>query len=251
MAFTRTKIRVFWGLIDLDLEQAKYPSYAGTDYVNGGDSAASGEGIGVRRSTIVLERSAATIADDTCEMHFDWLNTTSNEPDDTWTTGDFTTMESLLTSWWTAVKGDVAADTKYSRVLWNRVGTGVPKPNAAERIIDYTPVAGTGTRSLPPQAACAISLRHGIRPSWGRTYLPISGPVITTGRFSTTRADAIVAATVSLMNAARAADFAPVVVSERLSSAIGVERVACDDVIDIIRRRRWKHRGYLKETVLT
>lgn len=251
MAFTRTKIRVFWGLIDLDLEQAKYPSYAGTDYVSGGDSAASGEGIGVRRVTMVLERSLASVADDSCEMHFDFLNTTSNEPDDTWTAGDFTTLETLLGTWWTAVKADVPPDTRLSRYLWNRVGTGVPKPNAAERIVDLTPVAGTGTRSLPPQCAAAISLRHSIRPSWGRTYLPIAGPVISTGRFSTTRADAIVAATVSLFNSARSADFAPVVVSERLSSAIGIEYVAMDDVIDIVRRRRWKHRGYLKATNLT
>lgn len=251
MSITRLRWRSFWGGLDVEAEFAKYPSYAGTDYVSLGDSAAAGVGIGVRRATIVLDRAVATIADDASEMHFDFLNTTSGEPDDTWTAGDYTTLEGFLLTWWGAVKGDVPPDTRLSRILWNRVGPGVPKPNPAERIVDITPIAGTGTRSLPPQCATAISLRHGIRPSWGRTYLPIAGPVVTTGRFSTTRTDALVAATVAMCNSARGADFAPVVTSERLSSALLVEYVAMDDVIDIVRRRRWKHRGYLKATNLT
>lgn len=250
MAYTKTRRRIFWGAVDIESETAKYPTYAGTDYISAGDSAAMGAGVGVRRVTLLLDRSLASIADDASEMHFDFLNNTSDAPDDTWTSADYATLEAALQTWWGTVKIYVPSDTRLSRFLWNRTGPGIPKPNPAERITDITPVAGTVTRACAPQCAAAISLRHPIRRSWGRTYLPIGSAAASNGRMSTSDADTLVTGTVTLFNAAKAADFAPVIVSKTLNSALQIENVTCDTTIDIIRRRRWKHRAYQKSTNL-
>lgn len=252
MAYTKTRARLFWGALDLEYEYAAVPSYGGTDYVTLGESAANGEGIGVRRATLVLNRDAATPSDDACEMHFDFLNTTGGEPDDTWTSADYATLEGLLLTWWTSIKTLVPTDTAYARVLWNRVGPGVPKPNPAERILDIaTPIAGTTTRAAAPQISMAISFRHPVRRAWGRTYLPYGGAAASNGRSPTGHADQCVTNTITLFNAAKAADFAPVVVSVKHASALLIESVVCDTTLDIIRRRRWKHTAYKKTTAVT
>jgi hypothetical protein len=251
MALAATRLRLLWGAFDFETESAKYPQYASTQYAELGDSAASGAGIGVRRATLLLTRAAAVVADDASEMHFDFMNFTGGNPDDTWTSADYTTLEGLLTTWWATVRLNVPSDTAFSRILWNRVGPGVPKPNPAERILDITtPSSGTGTRALPPQAAMAISLRHPIRRSWGRTYLPIGHAVPANGRSDAVDVDRSVAATVALAQGAKAADFAVVVTSPILSSALLVETIVCDDTVDIIRRRRWKHTNYKKLTAV-
>jgi hypothetical protein len=122
------------------------------------------------------------------------------------------------------------------------------------RIADIaSPVASAAsTFTAPPQTAASISFRHGNRRSWGRTYLPIA-VIASGGRFANADADALVAATVTLMNAAKSADFAPVVTSlvpGREQSYL-VERVVVDNTVDIIRRRRFKHTTYIKSTSLT
>lgn len=250
MAYTKTRVRLFWGALDVESETAKYPTYGATQYVSLGEDASMGAGVGVRRATLLLDRTLATIADDASEMHFDFLNNTADAPDDTWTAADYATLETALQAWWTTVKIYVPTDTRLSRILWNRTGPGIPKPNPAERITDITPVPGTATRACAPQCASAISLRHPIRRSWGRTYLPIGAAAASNGRMSTSDADTMVAGTVTLFNAAKAADFAPVIVSKTLNSALLIENVTCDTTIDIIRRRRWKHRAYQKSTNL-
>jgi hypothetical protein len=250
MALASTRLRLFWGALDFQAEQAKYPSYGSTEYVDAGDSAAAGAGVGVRRVTLSFDRSQATVADDNVQMHFDFMNITAGAADDTWTSGDYTSVETLLNTWWTSVKAFAPTDTRLSRYLWNRTGPGVPRPNPAERIVDLTPVAGSTSRAAIPQAAFAISLRHPIRRSWGRTYLPMGKGVTGSGRALSTDCDSIVAATVTLLQGAKSADFAPVVVSAQRNSALLIETVAVDDTVDIIRRRRWKKRNYIKSTAV-
>lgn len=246
-----TRLRLLWGAFDFETEQAKYPQYALTQYAELGDSAAAGGGIGVRRATLIFDRSAETVSDDTCEMHFDFVNFTGGNPDDTWTNADYTTLETALTTWHTAVKSNIATGTKLARFSWHRVGPGVPKPNPAERITDITtPVAGTATRACAPQIAMAISLRTPVRKSWGRTYLPWAAAAASNGRASTSEADALVASTITLAAAAKSNDFGLVVTSAALNSALLVENIVCDTTFDIIRRRRWKHTSYKKTTAV-
>lgn len=246
VAIAHLHVRLFWGALDIDGLEATSPSYSGvTDYATLGPSATPGVGVGVRRLTLLMDRLSATPADDACLMHFDFLNITGGDPDDTWITSDFTTLEGLASTWFTGVKPYVPGWCKLSRYLWHRVGPGIPLPNPAVRIVDIaSPQTGTGTVTLPPQAACSITLRTGLRRHWGRTYLPLQTTIDSTGRIGNTARTAIVAATVTFLQAAAAADFFPVVMAVNppgFSSALGVEAVEVDDDVDIIRRRRWKH----------
>lgn len=247
MAITNVRIRFFWGALSADLVGSS-PSYAyPTQYATLGADASPAGGIGVRRATLVLDRSAGVNpTDDVALMHFDFLNITGGSPDDTWITSDFTTLEGFLTTWWGSVRPLVPSWYRFSRVLWHRVGPGIPMPNPAVRILDIaSPTLGTGGTSLPPQAACSITFRTGVRKSWGRTYLPYGG-TLSDGRLQPTNADTIANATNTMFTSSTGADFHPVVVSTPLNSALGIDTVETDDVVDIIRRRRFKHTTYRK-----
>lgn len=231
----------------MDVAYAETPGYAKpTQYATLGADATAGVGIGVRRASLLMDRSLASPSDDDGMMHFDFLNITAGAPDDTWTTGDYTALEALLTTWWGAAKAYVPTWWRLHRYTWHRVGPGLPKPNYAERIVDIaSPVAGIGATGLPPQCATAITFRTGVRHSWGRTYLPFGGS-LSLGRANSAHLDIIAAATKTLFDGALSTDFHPVVVSKTLNSALGIDTIELDDNVDIIRRRRWKHTVYRK-----
>jgi hypothetical protein len=249
MALTAfTRFRMLWGA--LDWQAGSGNPYTSAQTAAGGASAAPGTGhIGVRRATLVFDRSSYSPADDDMTMHFDFLNFTSGAPDDTWTAGDYTTLESALQTWWTATKAYSDPKTKLREIRWHRAGAGITPPNPAERVFILTTMdPGTGTAGLAvPQVACSITFRTAVRRSWGRTYLPFNGlqPTVQ-GRLGNSTVDAIATATQTLVTTAAAADFALVVSAVRLNAALVVERIEVDDVLDIIRRRRWKHTGYRK-----
>jgi hypothetical protein len=243
-----TRFRFLWGAVDWQGGSGNpYPTAATASV---GTSAAAGTGnVGVRRASLIFDRSAYSPADDDMTMHFDFMNLTGGNPDDTWTTGDYTTLEAALLSFWTTTKVYSDPKTQLREIRWHRAGVGVPKPNPAERTyVLTTMVPGTGTAGLQvPQVACSITFRTAVRRSWGRTYLPFNGQQANTqGRLSASTVDTIAGAANTLYGTAAAADFYLVVTSLHLSAALNVERVEVDDVLDIIRRRRWKHTTYRK-----
>lgn len=246
MAVPYFHMRVFWGAFDVSYGT---PEYTGAALVSGGSSAAAGSGVGVRRALLVFDRTApGALSDDVAEMHFDFMNITGGAPDDTWTTTDFTDMETVIGTWWASVKDRVHTDVTLREIRWYRVGTGVTPPNPAERI---TPVgvAGTSTgQSLPPQVAISITFKTARRKQWGRTYLPsITTDALTTdGAISTTVVDDIAAATGALATTAAAGEFYLGVTSNVAGSFFAVEQIQVDDIFDVIRRRRWKHATYRK-----
>lgn len=252
MATTKRHLSFFWGALDVDTEATATPYYASTDYHTIGTDATVGGGIGVRRATMVLDRSGYATPDDAATMHWDFLNLTGDEPDDTWTPADYTTLETLMSAWWNTLKGFTPGTTKLTRYYWHRVGRGITKPNPAIRISDIAvPVASaSSTFTAPPQAAASISLRHGKRRSWGRTYLPLA-VVGAGGRLSSSDTDGIVAATITMLNGAKSADFLGVVTSLVHDQAFIIDDVVCDSTCDIIRRRRFKHTTYIKKTAVT
>jgi hypothetical protein len=241
MAITQRHVSFLWGAFEVDAAEAQTPAYlAATDYATLGADAAAGTA--VRRATLVIDRTAATPSDDDMTMHFDFVNITGGAADDTWITADFTTLEARLSTWFLAVKPYVPTYARFSRVLWHRVGPGIAKPNPAVRILDIaSPQSGTSGPTLPPQCASSITLRTGLRRHWGRTYLPFTAPLTTDTRVSSAQRVAITGATVALLNGAYSDDFHPVVVSTTRNRAFGVEAVEVDDVVDIVRRRRFKH----------
>lgn len=246
MAYTR--LRALWG--GLDWQHGTENPYTTAQTKSLGTSAAPGSGnIGVRRSTLVFDRNSYTPADDDINCHFDWLNITGGNPDDTWTTTDFTTLETLLQAFWTSLLVYVAPNTKLREIRWYRVGVGITPPNPAERVFTLpTMIAGTTTGAVgPPQMCSTITFRTAVRRSWGRTYLPVT-PTLTLGtaRLGTALVDLIAGSANTMVNSAASSDFHLVVTSKHLSASLNVEKLECDDVSDIVRRRRWKHTSYRK-----
>lgn len=243
MAITNLHIRFLWGAFDLAAQQAATPNYVGaTSYATLGSNAAGGGGIGVRRATLLLDRSSASPGDDAATMHFDFLNITGGNPDDTWITADYTTLENLIVTWQGSVAAYMPAYVNMTRILWHRVGPGIPKPNPAERILDFGVVhAGSATGINAPQVATTITLRTGLRKHWGRTYMPLGQTLSTSARVPAATQTAIVNATLTLLRGAASNDFHPVVVTTNPDGAAGIEYVEVDDVPDVQRRRRWKH----------
>lgn len=248
MALTAyTRLRAFWGAFDYATDANRAPGYSSSQYANAGASAAVGAGVGIRRATCVLNRSAFTPALDTAIMHFDFLNMTAGVPDDTWVTADFTTLEGYLKTMFTSLVATMQPKHTFDTVSWHRIGPGAPVPNPAERIATVSATQPTGTGSTnPPQIACSITFRTGVRKSWGRTYLPCGISPGAQHRWASTNVDVVATAVDTMVKAAAAADFYHVVFSKTLNSALNVEAIEVDDVPDVIRRRRHKVQTYRK-----
>lgn len=246
LAFSR--FRLNWG--GLDWQYGTDNPYSDAQTAAGGASAAAGAGnIGIRRATLHFDRASYAPADDDMTCHFDFLNYTSGAPDDTWTTADYTTLETTLTAFWAQLKGQNDPKTKLREIRWHRVGPGVVPPNPAERVYAIpTPVGGSGVvGGSMAQQACSVTFHTAVRRSWGRTYLPFNGVSVNAqGRYDTTMVDYVVGEVQNVITAAAAADFHLVVTSPRLSAALHVEKIHVDDVPDVVRRRRLKHVGYRK-----
>ena len=240
---------MFWGALDISVLEGQTPQYATTQIVSGGPSAAMASGIGVRRCTVVLDRKNYNASGDSATMHFDFLNMTSGVPDDTWTPTDYSTLEGYLSTMFTTLKPFYNSGTRVFTYIWHRVGTGVPKPNAAERVMVLgTPIAGSASPvGTVPQVGCSITFRTAVRRSWGRTYLPmVASAAETDGTWRSLDVDSICTAVHTMVGAAASSDFHLVVVSGPLSSSLNVEQIEVDDNPDIIRRRRWKTSNYRK-----
>lgn len=242
-----SRLRMLWGAFDW--QGGSENPYTNAQTNTGGTDATGGVGsIAVRRCVVTIDRSTIEAGADPCAMHFDFLNYTSGAPDDSWTTGDFTTLEGLLDTFYGTVSGYIGLNYKLTQYAWYRVGEGVGKPNPAVRtLVKGTPITFAGTKIHPPQVACSITFRTAVRKSWGRTYMPASAmSMSTTMRAAAADVDVICGAANTLVTAAASNDFQLVVTSRPLHTALAVERVEVDDVLDVIRRRRHKKAVYKK-----
>lgn len=237
-------LRMFWGAFDTTYVT---PGYTGAALVSGGASAAAGSGVGVRRCNLVFSRvPPGAVADDVCVMHFDFINFTGGVPDDTWTSGDYTTMNNHVYDYWTAIKSTMSNKYTLQEFRWYRVGTGVVPPNPPENINPVgTGGGGTGASSLqvlPPQVACSLTLKTAQRKQWGRTYIPglLDTSLASSGTFTSTFVNAQANALHTLVTDAQSDDFAMGVLSKVAGSFFLVEQIQVDDIADVIRRRRWK-----------
>ena len=241
------RFRFLWGAVDWE-GGTDSPYTSAQTGANLGTSAAPGAGVGVRRCVLHFDRSAIEAGLDDAECHFDFLNITGGTPDDTWTSTDYTTLEGFLDTFWNAIRSKHTTNIKLSQYSWYRHGPGIVAPNPAERVTSRS-IAGSGTSdALPPQVAQTITFRTAVRRSWGRTYLPGITESSTTagGDYATADVDVWANAAGALLSSAVGADFPLVVTSVHLNAVLNVEHIECDDVPDIIRRRRFKHALYKK-----
>src|SRR6476660_7174678 len=242
---TYSRFRFLWGAVDWQGGSGSPYSGAQTG-ANLGTSAAAGAGVGVRRAVLCWDRSLMLAGMDDAQSHFDFLSYTAGVPDDSWTAGYFTTLETANTTWWSSIRGSFDNAMQLRDIKWYRHGPGINPPNPAERVVSPLMLGTSASSALPPQVASTITFRVAPRRSWGRTYLPgLCTPALTSeGGLANATVDALANATDTLVHTANAADFPLVVVSNHLNATLVVEAIEVDDVLDIQRKRRYKHYQY-------
>jgi hypothetical protein len=241
VAVSYVSLHMFWGALDLD---AGSGAYTPSERVSGGPSAVEGEGIGVRRVLLKITPPApGGFTDDVRVMHFDFLNLTGGAPDDTWTDTDYAQAETAVENWFGAVQSCLSTTYTFHEARWYRIGPGVNPPNPAQKVFAVTNVGSSSSAELPPQCALSITLKTAARKQWGRTYLPglTTAMLGGFGLADSTKVNLVGAATDALIAEANTHDLHLVVYSPTKQAANTVESVQVDNVIDVIRSRRWRN----------
>jgi len=188
--------------------------------------------------------------------HF--LNLTGGDPDGTWTTGDYTTVESAFDTYWGAIKEWFSDKYTLAQYQWRADGPA-HRPHGTEfsptlRTIARTVAGGATNQSLPPQVALSVTevtpakytatdvegVGDQLRNRWGRYYLPaMTVGVMSNGRPSPTVTADVADATQVFYNTCVAADLIPVMYSPTTGSSWAVSDIHVDDIFDVIRSRRF------------
>lgn len=195
----------------------------------------------IRKVQIVWRRtSLGGVDEDVAVVSLHFINITSGAVDPTWVTGDFTTIESALDTWWTTIKAGVTSNVTLSEYRWYHVRPGSLSGDAVR--ITSRSVAGTATAvgTMPPQVAMSVTFKTALRKRWGRIYLPgMSTSKLDTGMIAAAWVASVATATETLFNTCRAADMEPVVYSPTDARAFPILQVQVDDLWDVIRSRRY------------
>jgi hypothetical protein len=192
-----------------------------------------------------------------CTFHF--LNLTGGDPDATWTTSDYTTVENGFNTLWSYLAGFYTAQTKLGDYTWRPDGPAF-KPFGSSlsptlRTAVSSQIAGSGGgEALPPQSAITVTevtpAKYTVtdvegvgtqsRNRWGRFYLPaVATTHVTSGRVKDTTAEVIATKCQDFYNACVTADLVPVMYSPTTGSAWAVNELHVDDIYDVIRSRRF------------
>jgi len=234
----------------------------------------------LRRLQWRLSRAPGARIEDVDVMTFHFIKASGGTPGTYNDAVDLAAVETALNNYTTALKSDWHSFIHSDQYRWYKDGPafyhapdgGQPYylPNGDNPAIRITEVDVAGTASstsaLPPQCAVTITEKTSARKHWGRWYIPVSntGDTDNTGLLSS--APTFLSSSVAFYNACRAAQMVPVVFSiqkpERpkkpsgtlaAQPAIAYEVLAlqCDNIVDIIRRRRYRNATSKTSTTLT
>jgi len=137
-------------------------------------------------------------------------------------------------------------------IVWHDHRAGEPFYGPADRVTTYATAVGSGPGTrLPDQVACSVTMRTSSRKHWGRVYVPGLGSArfdATYGRFLSSTCDALASTLRDLYSGleGNTASTTMVVYSTAHQAALTIDEIVCDDVVDIIRRRRAKAVNYRK-----
>jgi len=236
------RLRFLWGALDITVrasDTSYSPAQTGPSL---GPSAVASVGVGVRRATLVFDRSAAVAGADAAETHIDFLNLTGGVPDDTWIDSDYATVEGLILAFWASLKGHTSSSYKLATIDWYRHGYGIVPPNPVQRVTTVNTAGTISSQMCPPQNANTFTLRTGSRRHWGRLYWPclMVSDLAADGSMNPAVVDILNGDMNTLVTNAFAAQFPVVVTSLSEAAVFNVEHVEVDSNTDIQRRRRWK-----------
>lgn len=219
-----------------------------------------------RRIQVEIQVAANIEPADSAIITFDLINYTSGNIDPSWTQTDYDKVWTEINNLFTAYRPFMNSDAivKHYRAYtmkfhadWAGSDPNTDRPTFAESgppASSFTPnVAGQSVAALPRQMAFSVTEETPRRQSWGRFYMPFPGNALLGAqeRWLVSAVDTIVAAVHQMYQALSDAELFPVVPQAslrkaRIAALSQVVAVRADDVPDVIRRRRLKHRQYLK-----
>jgi hypothetical protein len=213
----------------------------------------------LRKAQVRWGRSSGAAAgtDDAVTTHH-FIKLSGGTPTDDWLAADFQAIEAAFAAFWTTIKTIYVEQYSYKQMRWYKAGPDIVPPQAPVRVIDPA-VVGTSasTTVLPPQAALSITEKTTDPKSWGRFYLPPPHPAVLDANTSrlTSATQTFFADAVDTMYQAFLTAGTPAVVYSsakpsratagggtlpaRDARALTVDEIQVDDLMDVIRSRRW------------
>lgn len=151
-----------------------------------------------------------------------------------------------ITTWWAAVNDHVTGSILFREIRHYDVPSTSSADMGDPQRVDSISVSGdSSSQVMPPQVSCSVTLRTDARKHWGRFYIPgLTTPVLDSkGRLGATVADEFADAAAALCD--RSGTGAHLVVFSRtLWLPQRITQVQVDDVLDVIRRRRFSATHY-------
>jgi hypothetical protein len=210
-----------------------------------------------RLQAVFTQKDALVASDDARILTIDYIKLAAGAPVSSWDAADLTGIRTRFETFWTTLKPEFSADISLTRMKIYKLGPAVFPPQVP--VYDATvasPATGSAT-PLPPQCACSVTEKAGSKQFWGRFFLPPPGVTRITqyGRFTTAFLTLVADAADVMYEGARVAGTPAVVyrrplpvrqqkngvqLPARSASAWTVDDLQVDDIVDVIRSRRWK-----------
>ena len=221
----------------------------------------------LRKLQVLFGRtSGAATPEDDAVITYHFLKLVGGTPSSEWVEGDFTALESAYDTAWNAVKPRFLPSLTLRQYRWYATGPqidaalgGPGRTGPPRRVVDRNlPGTSGATVGSIPQAAISVTEKTSDPKSWGRFFLP--GPFApaflmnTAGRLLSAEQTTIGNAFDAFYEAALT-NGTPVVVYSAakaaratagggslpaaLARALTVDELQVDDIVDVIRSRRW------------
>lgn len=228
---------------------------------------AQSEDLNWRRFQVRVEDMTSQDNADDCFFTWDIVNYTGGQLDPSWTTSDYGSATDAIGGYINAVNSRVATKYHFAEVrayvmAFNPAWPGSSLTSKINQFLpsgqpDYIRAIGTNgadsSGALPPQCACSVTEIVPRRANWGRQYLPglaVAQVDPGTGRWKNSSAGTVSLALHDSYLALQNIELYPVVPTasvdhQRVAALQNITNVRCDDVPDVIRRRRFKHALYI------
>lgn len=159
----------------------------------------------------------------------------------------FQVLEGRLDTFFADLGDCISSGAAVVSYRWHKMKGDGSGPETGSVRFTEKDISFSGSGLLPPQVACSITEMTSDRRRWGRFYLPFLAPPLNSGGRLESSYAALIADSAESLYSLADADILPHVYGAKDPSSLPVRAVRVDDVLDIIRSRRWDSTG-LRET---
>lgn len=164
---------------------------------------------------------------------------------------DFNGRTALFDTFLGAVASEIQNQASADRYTWHELKADGTGPITGVVHEETPQVTFVGSPNVPTQVACSVTEITSVRRRWGRFYLPyITADDINVGRLGSLQVDAIADAAAGFMTLSDP-NWVPIVYGLPDPHVLPVTAVRVDNVLDVIRSRRFNQATHKKTTVLT